>query len=274
MKLLHLTDIHLTTPGQTISGRDPNANFERALTHAIAHHPDAEAMVITGDLSDWGDRADYLRLRQRVAQLPLPVHLCIGNHDERATFLEVFPDSADRDAHVQSAAAVSGGTLILLDTWGPETHAGHFCARRAAWLDEVLADAAAPVFLFMHHPPLRLGIAPMDQIGLLDCEPFGDVVARHRSKIAHIACGHVHLPVAGSFHGIPVSVSRGTNHAAWAAFGETERLVGSDLPEAYAVILAEGPSVTVTMVEFGYEGPVRRGPLPDYASWDRTAMDR
>ena len=31
MKLIQLTDIHLSAPGQTISGRDPNANFDRAL---------------------------------------------------------------------------------------------------------------------------------------------------------------------------------------------------------------------------------------------------
>ncbi len=58
MKLLQITDIHLTTPGKTIGGRDPNANFAKALAHATSHHPDAEALVITGDLSDWGEPAD------------------------------------------------------------------------------------------------------------------------------------------------------------------------------------------------------------------------
>src|SRR5215470_17176548 len=109
MKLIQLTDIHLTTPGRTIGGRDPNANFESALGHALAQHPDAEAIVITGDLSDWGDRADYERLRMRIETLPLPVHLAIGNHDDRATFLEVFPELADTDGHVQKSFALSQG---------------------------------------------------------------------------------------------------------------------------------------------------------------------
>ncbi|MEL6211502.1 MAG: metallophosphoesterase, partial [Pseudomonadota bacterium] len=59
MKILHLTDIHLTTPGESISGCDPNANFEAALAHALSLHADAALMVITGDLSDWGEQADY-----------------------------------------------------------------------------------------------------------------------------------------------------------------------------------------------------------------------
>jgi hypothetical protein len=49
MKLLHLSDIHLTAPGSTIGGRDPRVNFERALAHALNDHHDAELMVITGD---------------------------------------------------------------------------------------------------------------------------------------------------------------------------------------------------------------------------------
>jgi Icc protein len=75
MKLLHLSDIHLTAPGSTIGGRDPRANFERALAHALKDHHDAELMVITGDLSDWGDLADYQWLKQRLDEFPLPVRL-------------------------------------------------------------------------------------------------------------------------------------------------------------------------------------------------------
>lgn len=33
MKLIHMSDIHLTTPGSSIGSRDPNANFEKALAH-------------------------------------------------------------------------------------------------------------------------------------------------------------------------------------------------------------------------------------------------
>ena len=35
MKLIHMSDIHLTAPGSTIGGRDPRHNFERALSHVL-----------------------------------------------------------------------------------------------------------------------------------------------------------------------------------------------------------------------------------------------
>ena len=69
MKLIHMSDIHLTAPGSTIGGRDPRYNFERALGHILLDHGDAELMVITGDLSDWGDRADYEWLAEPSGQL-------------------------------------------------------------------------------------------------------------------------------------------------------------------------------------------------------------
>ena len=274
MKLIQLTDTHLTTPGQTIAGRDPNANFERALTHALGQHPDAEAVVITGDLSDWGDRADYERLRASIGELPVPVHLAIGNHDDRATFLSVFPELADINGHVQKRFDLSTGTGVLIDTWEPQTHAGTYCATRRAWLDTALSQAKGPVYLFMHHNPIPTHVGPTDQIMLLDAEAFGSVIAAHRERIAHIFFGHCHQPLSGSFHGVPVSAPRGTNHAGWADFEATELLAGSDLPEAYAVIIAEGPSVTVHMVEFGYRGPFRIEGSPDYADWHRETMVR
>ena len=269
-----MTDIHLTTPGQTIGGRDPNANFVRALEHAMQRHADAEALFITGDLSDWGDAADYQLLKAQIADLPLPVHLCIGNHDDRPTLLEAFPELEGDRGFVQAVVPLSLGHAITLDTWGPESHAGHFCEGRADWLARQLTALPGPLWLFMHHNPVPLGIAPMDRIMLLDSARFAETVAPHRDKIAHIFHGHCHLPLSGSLRGIPFSAPRGTNHAGWPDFSAKRLLSAADLAEAYAVIFAEPSHTMVHMVEFGYDGEVRREGSPDYADWDRLTMVR
>ncbi len=274
MKILQLTDIHLTAPGKTIGGRDPNVNFDKALKHASEHHPDAEVLVITGDLSDWGEGADYERLKARLADVTLPVRLCIGNHDDRPTLLSVFPELANEDGHVQQVFRLSEGIGMTLDTWGPESHAGHLCDDRLRWLDRQLTAADQPVYLFLHHNPIPTHNPPMDQIMLLDADALGEVVSAHRERLAHIIFGHCHQPLAGSFHGVPVSAPRGTNHASWVSFSETEMLLGCDLPESYAVLIAQGPSVTVHMIEFGYAGEIRDDGTPDYADWDRASMAR
>lgn len=274
MKLLQFTDIHLTTPGAAIGGRDPNANFDAALAHATALHDDAEALVITGDLSDWGDEGDYRRLRARLATIEVPAQLCIGNHDDRAVFRRVFPEFADASGFVQHSFALSQGIGVCLDTWGPQTHAGHFCAARAAWLDAQLAGADGPAWLFMHHNPIPTHVAPMDEIMLRDAHVLGEVVRAHRARIAHIFFGHCHMPLSGSFHGVPVSAPRGTNHAGFAHFPARNSLSRAELPQAYAVVLTEGPAVTVHMVEYGAAATLTEEGSPDYAAWDRATMTR
>lgn len=274
MKLVHFTDIHLTTPGQTIAGRDPNANFDRALAHALADHADAELLVITGDLSDWGDREDYVRLRARLDRLALPVALCIGNHDDRATFLSVFPEYAGKDGFAQNVRDTSAGRCLLLDTWGPETHAGHYCTRRQVWLEEQLSGHDGPFLIFMHHNPIPTHLDPVDQIKLQDDAAFRRIIAAHSHKIRHIFFGHCHLPISGSTAGVPTSSLRGTNHAGIQVFSEKNLLCASDLPESYGVAFIEDDYVTVHMVEYGYDGEVRIEGSPDYAQWDRAAMAR
>ena len=274
MKLIHLTDIHLTAPGQTIAGRDPNANFDRALNHALSMHPDAEAIVITGDLSDWGERGDYERLRKRLASVPVPVELCIGNHDDRDVMLSVFPELRGDGGFVHRTFALTEGLGIVLDTWGPDTHAGHFCEQRADWLDRTMTDSHEPVWLFMHHNPVPTGIGPTDTIMLLDHARFGRIVRKHAASIRHIFHGHCHLPLSGSLHGVAFSAPRGTNHAGWPAYDAERLLSGSDLPESYAVVLADKDSTMVCMVEYGYAGEIRHEASPDYASWDKLTMIR
>lgn len=274
MKIIHFTDIHLSAPGQTIGGRDPNANFERALQDVLTHHRDAELMVITGDLSDWGDEADYVRLRERLSKFHIPTKLCIGNHDDRATFLKVFPDQVDENGFVQAVVDTSAGRCLLLDTWEPETHAGHFCAKRRAWLDGRLKEHDGPFFLFLHHNPMPTHIGPMDQIGLLDGTAFREIVGRHSQRIRHIFFGHCHLPLSGSVAGVPATGIRGTNHAGYPNFAETVYLTASDLPEAYGVVFADPESVTVHMVEYGYNGEIRAENTPRYADWQRETMTR
>ena len=91
MKIIQITDIHLTTEGKSILGRDPNLNFQNVLNHINENQYDAEVIIITGDLSDWGETSDYLRLKNIIEKNKIPIHLCIGNHDDRANFLSVFP---------------------------------------------------------------------------------------------------------------------------------------------------------------------------------------
>jgi 3',5'-cyclic AMP phosphodiesterase CpdA len=181
----------------------------------------------------------------------MPVHLLLGNHDDRDNFLAAFPEAPrDRDGFVQQGFDTPAGRMILLDTKLPGTHAGGLCERRLAWLAEEMADGEAPVFLFLHHPPLPVGIRRMDQIPLLHAAELARVVEPHRGRIRHIFHGHLHRPLSGSWRGIPFSSLRGTSHQVALNLAERPTVPGSHEPPAYGLVLATEEGVVVHTHDF------------------------
>ncbi|MEM8699999.1 MAG: phosphodiesterase [Pseudomonadota bacterium] len=253
MKLIQLTDCHLRARGERVAGRDPGESLRAALDDILHRHGDAEMIVITGDLSDDGSVASYDTLRQILAPVQIPVGLLLGNHDNRASFAKVFPERQTDHGFVQGGYPLSQGQAIFLDTMDESGHGGRLCAERLDWFEAELASGPGPFWVFMHHNPVPCHLAPLDRIMLQEPAGFQAAVARHRERIAHIFHGHLHLPMSGALHGVPVSCIRGTAHAGFPNYGEDWLLPHSDLPEAYAVIIAEGPATSVMMVEFGLQ---------------------
>ncbi len=266
MKLVQLTDLHLTACGTPVGRRDPIRNLRDALDEIAVKHADAELIAITGDLSEGGAEADYRMVRAMTERMPVPVALTIGNHDDRAQFARVFPEHVTEAGHAQSVLDLSSGRAIFLDTADPPRHSGHLDQPRLSWLKERMSEHPGPFYIFMHHNPIPTGLEPLDRIMLQDRGPFCEVVATEAHRIAHIFHGHIHLPMSGSLHGVPVTCPRGTNHAGYPNFGSNELLDFADLPEAYAVCMVDDATISVVMVEFGYQRTRAALPRPTVKS--------
>ena len=105
--------------------------------------------------------------------------------------------------------------------------------------------SAAPVYLFMHHPPFSVGLPCVDRLGLgTDGKRLAEVVVPH-ANIRHLFFGHVHRPVTGSWRGIPYSTMRGTNHQVPFDFDAVEVVPKSHEQPAYAVVFLEEHQTTV-----------------------------
>jgi len=251
VSFIHLTDLHLVAPGDLLYGLDAAARLRAAVESIINRHgPDcaapAEFAVITGDLTHWGAVGAYDLLKEILARLPFPCHLLLGNHDERDAFLSVFQDApVTPDGHVQQALRTDAGLFVMLDTKEAGTHAGRLGPERLAWLARVLGADEGPVFLFLHHPPVSSGIVGMDRIPLTDADSLWNILEPHRARLRHIFHGHLHRPFAGSWHGIPFTSLRGTNHQVVLDFAEQTKVLGSHEPAAYALVRITENEVTV-----------------------------
>lgn len=248
-KLIHITDTHLVEPGRLLYGLNPQARLAAAVADINARHADAALVVITGDLTHWGEPVAYRALREILDDLLPPCIPLLGNHDSRGAFLDAFPDApVDSNGFVQGRQDIAGVRLLFLDTNQPGTHAGWYCEQRQDWLRRELAEAGdLPLHLFMHHPPFEIGLAPMDRIGLMQRDLVAAIVRPHRQKVRHLYFGHVHRPIVGSWMGIPFSTLRATNHQVWLDWQATDlaAVPGSHEPPAYGVVLLDGDNVVI-----------------------------
>lgn len=258
MKFIHLTDTHLVEPGKKLYGLDPAARLAAAVEDINAHHPDAVQVVVTGDLTHWGEPPAYQAFRETMDKLTIPYVTLVGNHDRRAACLAALA-CAPRDGNgfVQGASDHGDVRFLFLDTLNEDSHAGQLCAKRLAWLAGALAapHADRPLCLFMHHPPFAVGIHDMDRIALADSEKFREVIAPALPRIKHLFFGHLHRPVSGSWQGIPFSTLRGTSHQVWFDMRPDSPHLASHEPPAYAVVLMSAEGIVVHNHDFLDQSP-------------------
>lgn len=257
MKFIHLTDTHVIGGGRTLFGANPARRLARAVDSINAEHGDAEFVMLTGDMTHWGDAEAYRAFHAEIARLRLPLHLMVGNHDDTEALAAQFPElPRDRHGFVQYAFDTAQGRAICLDTKRPGSHAGSYCAARRDWLAAELAACDGPVLLFMHHPPFRVGIAGMDAIRMQDADPFYEVIAPHLPRIRHLFFGHLHRAVFGNWRGLSFSCMRGLNHqVALDLTAGPETIPGTLEAPAYGVVLLDADQVVVHLHEFASAAP-------------------
>ena len=254
-KLLLFTDIHLTEPGVDIIGLDPFERFSLGLRCALEAHPDAEAIVISGDLAHHGAPGEYARLRLALQNCPLPVHLMLGNHDRRAPFTAAFPEAATAQGYVQDDMRIGPWHILMLDTLAdpllppedPLHHAGALCAKRRAWLDQKLAEPGEKIVI-AHHPPMPLGFDGMDEIALQDGDWLIERLIAARTR--QLICGHVHRTISGQLRGLPYMLFKGTCHQQPFTLGPGSSHDSVDEPGAYGLMLLSDDQIVLHTEDF------------------------
>lgn len=215
MKIIQITDTHLMPSGIVVNGVDPEKQLRIAVTDIIEKHSNADLLVITGDLCNYGDPEAYELLREILAPVPFQTRLLLGNHDRRPEFIAAFPDHPrDQNGYIQSYMDTDFGRLLFLDSHEAGLIGGIFKEDRLAWLDAALSGAGdLPVTVFIHHPPFDAGIAHFDAIGMHDNGALMHRLHAHPAGVRHIVFGHIHVPLAGtSAQGIAYSSGQACSH--------------------------------------------------------------
>lgn len=197
---VQLTDTHIRAPGELAYKRVDTAAMLSQAVHAIqALTVKPDAVLLTGDLTDFGRAQEYNHLEALLSPLSMPYFLLPGNHDDVDMMRESFSGHSylgQKGNPVQYTLDLGELVVVAVDTSVAGQSAGALCEARLAWLDEALSGCAGrPTVIAMHHPPFLTYIEHMDKIGLLSGkDAFVDIVARH-PHVERIVCGHLHRSI-------------------------------------------------------------------------------
>lgn len=213
--LVHLSDTHLRAAGSRLYDEIDSAERLAGVLDTIESsglRPDA--VVITGDLADYGEPDAYRQLRSLVgpfaARLGTRIIWVMGNHDDRPAFRRaLLGEEAGDFAPVDRVDELDGLRLVTLDTTVPGRHHGELGDAQLDWLRDVLATPAPlGTILAMHHPPVPSVLPLAATVELRDQPRLADVL--RGSDVRSIIAGHLHYSTFAMFAGIPVSVASAT----------------------------------------------------------------
>lgn len=250
MKFIHLTDPHLTAVGE-LFGINVNERLRLAVTSINEHHPDAEMVMITGDIAHWGEPGAYENAVDICDDFTMPWYPLAGNHDEKPAYFEGLPDAPkDDDDRTCFKLETSAGAFLALDTTVDGTHAGELDDAQLTWLDQQLAESDDAAFLFMHHHPLISGLSSLDRIKLKNSDALASVLDQYPGTVRHLFFGHMHRTFHGSWRGLPFSTVKSTAHQIVPIFDSKEPLVSSTEMPSYAVVLIDDETVCVHDISY------------------------
>jgi 3',5'-cyclic-AMP phosphodiesterase len=213
MLIVQLSDTHVCAEGVRLYGRiDTNAGLLRAVETINRLRPLPDAVVVSGDLVNAGEPAQYAALRPILDRLTPPYYVLPGNHDSRENLSAAFADHAylPKTGFLNYAIELGPLTLIALDTVVPGEDGGTLCAERLSWLQaELEQHHDRPVIVAMHHPPVPIGVDWLDRTRCANAEGLAEVIGRH-PEVERIICGHVHRAAQMRFAGTMVATSPST----------------------------------------------------------------
>jgi len=187
MHLILIADIHLSDLPANSFGVDTKANFEHVLERVSAHSPDH--VVMMGDYSLKAPRReDVLFASAKLKKLGLPYSFIAGNHDRSFDVSEAFPGGSLVNDELYYRKEFGNFTGLFLDTAKAE-----ISELQLAWLKRQLVATSQQALVFMHHPPIEMGVPFMDNKHSFN-DPEREVykVLFGGTSPVHVFSGHYH----------------------------------------------------------------------------------
>lgn len=209
IRLVQITDTHLFAADDGCLLSVNTADSFQAIVQAIlAQQVAFDAILATGDISQDHSAQSYQRFAAQVAHLEKLCFWLPGNHDYKPNMGNVM--SSPQLHAPEHVLLGQHWQMILLDSQVVGVPHGRLSDYQLNLLDEKLAQYPERyALILLHHHPLLVGSAWLDQHSLKDSEAFWTVIEKHRNARA-VLCGHVHQDMQREHQGVTVMASPST----------------------------------------------------------------
>ncbi len=189
-RILHVTDPHLFADADgSLRGVVTHTTLTAVIDHISRTQWPADMVAMTGDVIQDDSAEAYVRFREIMKPLGLPVHCVPGNHDVRSLMRDGL---SEPPFHYCSSARFGDWLVTGIDSCIENDAAGLVSAEEMERLRNILADTdAAHVAVCLHHPPLPMGSRWLDQVGLKNADEFLNLVC-NSGNVRTTLFGHVH----------------------------------------------------------------------------------
>ncbi|MDA0110136.1 3',5'-cyclic-AMP phosphodiesterase [Vibrio sp. La 4.2.2] len=191
VRLLQLTDTHLFAPQDgCLLSVNTQESFNAVVAEIVAQGTQFDALLATGDISQDHTEASYEKFVAGIEPLALPCYWLPGNHDYKPCMNSVVNSPLIQD--VTHVLLGEKWQVVLLDSQVVGVPHGRLSDSQLEFLDRMLSTHCdRHTLVLLHHHPLLVNSAWLDQHSLKDADEFWNVVEKH-DNVRAVLCGHIH----------------------------------------------------------------------------------
>lgn len=200
--ILQLTDLHiLPSPDDTLMGVNTEFYWESVLKLAIQNHPNADLIIVSGDLAQEPSPSSYLRILETLSTTSIPSICLPGNHDDYGMMLQTLKletINCNKQIVLDNWQIISLNSQIIGETGGylsdDELDFLDTCLKRKPHLHALVT---------FHHHCIPTGSEWMDTMLITNSDHLFQILANH-PQVQAITTGHIHQNLETKLNGISV----------------------------------------------------------------------
>lgn len=234
MKIIHISDIHLTANGHEIWGVNTLDHFCTAIER-MKDIDDIDGIFVSGDLSDDGSLWTYKYIDRAFSAIGIPTFCCPGNHDNMDEFYNGYIPSF---YSICDIVELCGWNFIMLNSAVRDMSRGVFCPEK---LINLIQGCKGKVAVVLHHPPIEQE-GWLNQKLLENRDEFNDIIQQSKN-VRIVLYGHTHYHTKRIINGIVYSSAPSVGFAFNPYLRKFEIANGE---EGFCIIETKDDSVVIT----------------------------